>query len=66
VDAARSTLQLVLPDGRMHALAMGRQPSPDSLTAKWGYLKSGRYTLRWQVLSADGHITRGEVPFEAR
>jgi methionine-rich copper-binding protein CopC len=66
VDAARSTLKLVLSDGRVHALAMGQQPSPDSLSARWGYMKSGHYTLRWQVLSADGHITRGEVPFEVR
>ena len=66
VDAARSTLKLVLPNGRLHALAMEPQPSPDSLTARWGSMKSGRYSLRWQVLSADGHITRGEVPFGVR
>ncbi|MFI4981818.1 MAG: copper resistance protein CopC, partial [Nevskiales bacterium] len=23
----------------------------------------GAYVVRWQVLSVDGHITRGDVPF---
>jgi methionine-rich copper-binding protein CopC len=26
----------------------------------------GRWKLRWQVLSLDGHITRGEVSFSVR
>jgi copper resistance protein C len=26
-------------------------------------LQPGAYLLRWVVLSSDGHITRGEVPF---
>ena len=26
-------------------------------------LKPGAYTLRWQALALDGHITRGDVPF---
>jgi methionine-rich copper-binding protein CopC len=66
IDASRSTLKLVLPDGKVHSLDMGKQPSPDSLTSKTSDLKSGHHTLRWQVLSVDGHITRGEVPFEVR
>jgi methionine-rich copper-binding protein CopC len=28
--------------------------------------QSGRWKLRWQVLSLDGHITRGEVRFSVR
>jgi methionine-rich copper-binding protein CopC len=66
IDAARSTLKLVLPDGKVLALSIGPQPSPDSLTARSADLKTGNYTLRWQVLAADGHITRGEVPFDIR
>jgi methionine-rich copper-binding protein CopC len=27
-------------------------------------LKRGAYKLRWQVLAADGHITRGEIFFK--
>ena len=26
-------------------------------------LQPGEYTVRWQVLAVDGHITRGDVPF---
>ncbi len=26
-------------------------------------LRPGDYTVRWQVLAVDGHITRGDVPF---
>jgi methionine-rich copper-binding protein CopC len=26
-------------------------------------LAPGGYSLRWQVLSVDGHITRGDIPF---
>jgi methionine-rich copper-binding protein CopC len=64
IDAARSVLSLVLPDKTARPLAIETQPSPDTLTAEATGMKSGSYTLRWQVLAADGHITRGEVPFE--
>jgi copper resistance protein C len=66
IDAARSTLKLVLPDMKVLSLDMGAQPSPDSLTARSTDLKPGSYTLLWQVLATDGHITRGEVPFAIR
>jgi methionine-rich copper-binding protein CopC len=66
IDAARSTLKLVLPDTKILSLPMGPQPSPDSLTARSTDLKPGSYTLLWQVLATDGHITRGEVPFAVR
>jgi hypothetical protein len=66
IDAARSVLKLVLPDGTVRPLPMGQQPSPDSVSVKADGIKSGHYTLQWQVLAADGHITRGEVPFEVR
>jgi methionine-rich copper-binding protein CopC len=29
-------------------------------------LSPGAYSVRWQVLAVDGHITRGEVPFTVR
>ncbi len=63
IDAARSTLSLVLPGGAMRPLAIEAQKAPNTLSAQTGGMKSGAYTLRWQVLAADGHITRGEVPF---
>ena len=66
IDASRSVLKLVMPDGKVSQLPTGQQPAPDSLNVKADGIKAGRYTLRWQVLAADGHITRGEIPFEVR
>lgn len=66
VDAGRSSLSLVLPNQTARVLAIGRQTSPDTLDAQAAGLPSGQYRLRWQVLAADGHITRGEIPFEVR
>ena len=63
VDAARSTLSLLKPDGAVETVGGLTQPSPDMLSATGHGLAKGAYVLRWQVLSSDGHITRGEVPF---
>jgi methionine-rich copper-binding protein CopC len=63
IEAARSRLSLVAPDNTVIAMPIGKQPSPDTLTASATGLKSGAYRLRWQVLASDGHITRGEVAF---
>src|SRR6478672_2451215 len=66
VDAARSVLNLVSPDGKTRQITAARQLSPNSLDAKSSDMKTGRYLLRWQVLAADGHITRGEIPFQVQ
>ncbi len=57
---------LVAPDGAQTALAILEQTSPDALSSQAKALKSGSYILRWQVLANDGHITRGEVPFQVQ
>ena len=36
-------------------------PTPDTLVAD-ATANPGAWTLRWQVLAIDGHITRGDVP----
>jgi copper resistance protein C len=64
VDGARSSLSLVKPDGSVERIGALAQPLPDTLSATGHKLAKGAYVLRWQVLSSDGHITRGEVPFE--
>jgi methionine-rich copper-binding protein CopC len=66
IDGPRSRLTLALPDGSSRALALEPQTAPEVLTAKAAALRSGAYKLRWQVLAADGHITRGEVPFRVK
>jgi methionine-rich copper-binding protein CopC len=66
VDAARSRLELLMPDASTIPLPAGEQPSPDTLASKLSGLKSGAYTIRWQLLAPDGHISRGEIPFTVK
>jgi methionine-rich copper-binding protein CopC len=47
----------------MRQIKVDSQGAPDTLSAKANDLKAGEYQLRWQVLAADGHITRGGIPF---
>jgi methionine-rich copper-binding protein CopC len=63
IDGGRSRLYLVHADGRAEPLPLVPQTDPDSLEAKSITLDAGSYRIRWQVLAADGHITRGEVAF---
>lgn len=66
IDAGRSKLQLLHPDNTVTDLTLEKQTSPDTLTAKATGLKPGAYRIRWQALAPDGHITRGEVPFNVK
>ncbi len=63
IDALRSRLTLIHPDGFVQALEIGKQTPADTLSAEAAGLAAGAYRLRWQVLASDGHITRGEIPF---
>lgn len=64
IDAQRSRLTLILPDGSNRKLELLPQQPPDILSSKATGLSPGNYHLQWQVLATDGHITRGEFPFE--
>ncbi len=64
IDAGRSQLLLDLPDGSHRSLSIRPDASPDTLSAGADGLSPGSYRLHWQVLSVDGHITRGDIPFE--
>ncbi len=66
IDAQRSRITLVDPDVKPHPLPIRPQSSPDSLASEANGLRAGNYVLQWQVLAADGHITRGEVRFRVR
>jgi methionine-rich copper-binding protein CopC len=66
VDAARSKLLLLMPDASTVELPIIEWPSPDTLVSKLTGLKPGVYTIRWQVLAPDGHISRGEIPFTVK
>jgi methionine-rich copper-binding protein CopC len=63
IDALRSRLTLIRPDGSTQALEIAKQTPADTLSTKAIGLAAGDYRLRWQVLASDGHITRGEIPF---
>jgi copper resistance protein C len=66
IDGARSRLELLTPEKKTVVLQIEPQTSPGSLRARAHDLQSGAYTLRWQALAIDGHITRGEVPFAVK
>ena len=66
IDAQRSKLVLVGPNGEQAPLSVSKSTAVDSLASVAKGLKTGQYVLRWQVLANDGHITRGEVVFRVR
>jgi methionine-rich copper-binding protein CopC len=66
VDVKRSRLILMAPGGDLLTLNIDEHSSAGSLNSEARGLSRGPYVLRWQVLAADGHITRGEVPFRVQ
>ncbi len=65
IDGSRSRLHLVAADGTVTNVGLA-QTNPDTLQANAKGLKPGAYTLRWQVLASDGHMSRGDVPFTVK
>jgi hypothetical protein len=66
IDRARSKMMLFAPDGTQQSLAPAAESPADGLNAEAKALAPGTWHLRWQVLSVDGHITRGDIPFTVR
>ena len=66
IDGPRCTLLLLRPNGQSEPLPLRKQQAADSLAADAAGLQPGSYTLRWQALAVDGHITRGEIPFHVQ
>jgi methionine-rich copper-binding protein CopC len=66
IDHARSKLTLVAPDGTQQSLTPAADSPDDGFSAEAKSLAPGAWRLRWQVLSVDGHITRGDIPFTIR
>ncbi len=66
VDGSRSTVFLAPANGSSKPLALDKQTAPDILAGHISGLGAGTYALEWQVLSVDGHITRGRVPFQIK
>jgi methionine-rich copper-binding protein CopC len=63
IDSKRSRLRLRRPDGAEVAIVLAPDAPPGVLAGLAQVTETGRWTLRWQALSLDGHITRGEVSF---
>ena len=61
VDHERSRIAL-RSEGNETVLPISQSSAADSLAAA-ATLEPGDYTVRWQVLAVDGHITRGDVAF---
>ena len=51
-----------MPDGTVARLQTSAGTAPQFLQGT-GSVGPGAYTLHWQVLAIDGHITRGNVHF---
>lgn len=64
LDHARSRLTLLATDGLQTVLSIFPAGDPEVLSTV-AIVNPGGQALRWQVLAADGHITRGEIPFKA-
>jgi methionine-rich copper-binding protein CopC len=64
IDATRSRLTLLKPDASTQSLVITKDGSADALASQAQGLPPGEYRIRWQVLASDGHITRGEIPFQ--
>jgi hypothetical protein len=64
IDVGRSRLTIDLPTGKTVVLTPRPESGPDNLLADANSLSAGAYKLHWQVLSVDGHISRGDVPFK--
>ena len=63
IDVKHSRLWLVTPGDENVVLPLVETAPSNILKSDALELQPGAYHLRWQVLSVDGHITRGDVPF---
>ena len=66
IDRQRSRLSVRGPDGREAVVTRDAHGAPGALSGHAEVTAPGAWTVRWQVLSQDGHITRGEIPFDVR
>jgi methionine-rich copper-binding protein CopC len=66
IDAKRSRLSIISSSGEDRTIQISGASTPDCVDSKITGMAVGVYLLRWQVLAADGHISRGQVPFKVR
>ena len=56
-------LRLAETAGERRELAVRSDGPPDRLEAALPPLGPGRFSLEWHVLSTDGHVVSGSIPF---
>ena len=66
IDHARSRLSVATGKAEPTVVPIAPDSPADALAGKATGLAPGAYRLLWQVLSVDGHITRGEVRFRVQ
>ncbi len=66
IDRRRSRLVVHAPDGTETTVALVADAPPDTLAGRVEVRAAGAWRLGWQVLSLDGHVTRGEIRFGVR
>lgn len=64
LDASRSSVALLYENGKLENLKASSIDGSELATHV--NLAPGKYTIRWQALATDGHLTRGEIPFTVR
>lgn len=63
IDRQRSKLLVISADGKETPVPLDDKSTDDTLVGQAQGVGPGEYRLRWQVLSVDGHITRGDIDF---
>lgn len=63
IDASRSRIQMMDTANTATTVAVTGDDTRSSLNATFEAPRPGPWQVEWQVLSADGHIVRGRIPF---
>lgn len=63
IDAKLSRLMLVMVDNQRVIELLETISASNALKAKAPNLQGGSYTLHWQIMSVDGHLTQGKINF---
>lgn len=66
IDKKRSRIAVLFPDARETPVPITADDSENVLQGVATLNQAGAYQIRWQVLSRDGHITRGLIPFSVQ
>ena len=66
LDQKRARMRLIPATGEPRELTLLPGDDPAHLRASVDGLAPGEYRIEWYVLSPDGHVTRGNVPFKVQ